>query len=313
MGFGANEICFLHAAREGGVSFARTVMLGRQRLHLSQADLRRSCARMDAPLDAAEADALFKEADGYADPFLRRLGAGRIDTMDASTYEGATIVHDLNAPLPDDLRQRFTVVIDGGTLEHVFNVPVALSSCMRMLEVGGHFLGISPANNYMGHGFYQFSPELFYRVFSEANGFQVESMYVYEGAFTPRFRWYEVKDPSVVRRRVTLEGGVDAMLLVRARKLRDVMPFAQAPQQSDYEASWESAAGGAAGAARQRGLAGAAKTWLVRQAPGLVVRGQRIVKQFSEAVRFDSRTYARVDVRGGVGRLPASRASRESE
>jgi hypothetical protein len=79
-------------------------------------------------------------------------------TLDNSAYEGAAIVIDLNAPLPDALKNRFTAVIDGGCLEHIFNFPQAIKNSMEMLSIGGHFLGITPANNFCGHGFYQFSP-----------------------------------------------------------------------------------------------------------------------------------------------------------
>ena len=78
----------------------------------------------------------------------------------------------MNLPIGDDLKRKFSVVIDGGTLEHVFNFPVAIKNCMQMLDVGGHFFVHTMANNFMGHGFYQFSPELFYRVFSPENGFR---------------------------------------------------------------------------------------------------------------------------------------------
>ena len=69
------------------------------------------------------------------------------------------------------LKNKYTLVIDGGCLEHIFNFPVAIKNCMEMLQEGGHFIGITPANNLMGHGFYQFSPELYFRIFSKENGF----------------------------------------------------------------------------------------------------------------------------------------------
>ena len=109
---------------------------------------------------------------GYAEEFLKRLGAKETISIDASAYEGASLVHDMNLPIGDDLKRRFSVVIDGGTLEHVFNFPVAIKNCMQMVDVGGHFFVHTMANNFMGHGFYQFSPELFYRVFSPENGFR---------------------------------------------------------------------------------------------------------------------------------------------
>jgi len=43
----------------------------------------------------------------------------------------------------------YTTVIDGGSLEHVFNFPQAIANCMNMVAVGGHFIGLSPANNFL--------------------------------------------------------------------------------------------------------------------------------------------------------------------
>ena len=57
-------------------------------------------------------------------------------------------------------------MIDSGSLEHVFNISQALRNCLEMVESGGHFISIGPANNAMGHGFYQFSPELYFRILS---------------------------------------------------------------------------------------------------------------------------------------------------
>ena len=86
-------------------------------------------------------------------------------------------------------------MVDAGSLEHVFDVPTAIRNCMRMVAPGGYFLAITPANNTMGHGFYQFSPELFYRVLSDANGFTVERMLV---TGTSSTRWFEVADPASI-------------------------------------------------------------------------------------------------------------------
>ncbi len=36
-------------------------------------------------------------------------------------------------------------MVDGGTLEHIFNVPVALKSYMEMVRVGGHLILVCPS------------------------------------------------------------------------------------------------------------------------------------------------------------------------
>lgn len=75
-------------------------------------------------------------ADGYCEEFLRQVGARDITSIDASGYERASIVHDMNLPIGSELRRRFSVLIDGGTLEHIFNFPVAIRNCMEMLDNG---------------------------------------------------------------------------------------------------------------------------------------------------------------------------------
>jgi hypothetical protein len=174
---------------------------------------------------------------GWAEPFLQILGAEEVVSVDASAYESCSFVHDLNLPIPGTLKSRFDVVIDGGTLEHVFNFPVAVKNCIDMLSVGGCFLSAAPANNFAGHGFYQFSPELFYRVFSGENGFVIERAFVSE-AYRDN-KWYRVPDPALVRRRVEFVSARPTYLLIQARKISQVETFRCCPQQSDYATVWE--------------------------------------------------------------------------
>jgi hypothetical protein len=47
---------------------------------------------------------------------------------------------------------------------------------MDLLKVGGTFVASTPANYFMGHGFYQFSPELFFRLFCPENGFRLAEL-----------------------------------------------------------------------------------------------------------------------------------------
>jgi len=108
------------------------------------------------------------EPQGVA--FFRLLGVTEVLALDCSPYEGADIVHDLNCPAPEALHDRFDLIVDGGTTEHVFDVRQALTNIARMLKIGGRVIHISPANNWVNHGFYQFSPTLFYDYYG-GNGF----------------------------------------------------------------------------------------------------------------------------------------------
>jgi len=176
MGIDRHFADFLMFARDDGVGFDRVATLGRLNLFVDHRSLGAIFRKHGLPATDEDIRTVRGAADGYAESFLQRLGARECVSIDASSYERASLVHDMNRPIPDELKGRFSVVIDGGTLEHVFNFPVAIQNCMDLLRVGGHFFAHTMANNFMGHGFYQFSPELFYRV-SHAPGRRVRIPY----------------------------------------------------------------------------------------------------------------------------------------
>ncbi|MFN7944600.1 MAG: hypothetical protein U0Z53_04570 [Blastocatellia bacterium] len=237
MGLDVNGTRFLLYARNKGVSFERTAMIGRQGLHLDAAALNRNLSEFGCSLSETEISRLLSESGGYAEPLLRLLGADEVCSFDASDYEQASVIHDFNLPIDESFRNRFSVVLDGGTLEHIFNFPTAIRNCLKMIEPGGCFLGITPANNFLGHGFYQFSPELFFRIFSQQNGFSLVQMLLFEDR--PDAEWFEVTDPDLIRERVTLVNQQPVYLLIIARKQASVQLFASPPQQSDYAALWK--------------------------------------------------------------------------
>jgi SAM-dependent methyltransferase len=232
MGLESNAVRFLISARQAGVNFDSTLTLGHQWLLLTRKEAKRLCAQI-----SQDPDEILRK-DGYADNFLKALGAVELRTMDFSSYEGADIVHDLNQPIPGAEKLRFDVVIDGGTLEHVFNFPQALKNAMELVKVGGRLFCIAPTNNHCGHGFYQLSPELYYRAFCAANGYAVERMYAHEWN---RNVWYAVSDPDAVGRRVEItRGRRSTLLMVQAKRTAERAIFETPPLQSDYVAAWRS-------------------------------------------------------------------------
>lgn len=241
MGLDINAVQFLIAARQEGIEFGDVLTIGRQDLNVYPAKMREQLGKHGFPTEAFAPEA---KDTGFAEPAFKALGAKKVASLDVSDFEGAEVVHDLNKPLPEAFKERFDLVYDGGTLEHVFNFPVALQSCMEMVRSGGTLFIHTVANNYCGHGFYQFSPELFFRVFSETNGFQLERMIAHRVG--PYGRWFEVSDPNAIQSRVDVITLAPLQLLIRARRTRVVPIFAEAPQQSDYTPRWKEGAGGAA-------------------------------------------------------------------
>lgn len=237
MGVSLNDAKLLIRMKVDGVSFRRTATLGRQQIFFRPTDL--ASVVRDSAFSADKVERFFATArdTGSADPLFQLLGAEEIVSLDASDYQGATIRHDLNSPIEPGLHERFDVVFDGGTLEHVFNFPVAVRNAMEMTAVGGHFVSVTPANNQMGHGFYQFSPELFYNVLSPVNGFRVVQMIALE--LSPASRKFQVENPAVIKSRVTLTNLWGVNLFVHAVRESKKSIFEKSPQQSDYAVLWE--------------------------------------------------------------------------
>jgi hypothetical protein len=243
MGIDINAAQLLMRARRSGVSFDSFVSFGRQTLYARKDILLSLLREQKWDVTDEQRDSLLAPSGSTADEFLRILGAKEILAVDASDYEGAAIVHDMNTPIDARHAGRFDAVFDGGTLEHVFNFPVGIANAMRLVRTGGHYLAATPANNFFGHGFYQFSAELYYRIFSEENGFRIESMVVWEESSGSPY--YEISDPAAVRSRVEFVSRRPTYLFIQARKIADVPPFRTYPQQSDYTAVWNDSAAGA--------------------------------------------------------------------
>jgi hypothetical protein len=145
MGLDSSAVKFLCGAKSMGVDFFHTIMVGRQSFVPDRDTLEQISAVLGIHTNPVE---LWRGK--FSEQFFALLGAEQVSSLDASTYEGATFTHDLNLRLPASLSQRFSVVYDGGTLEHVFNFPQALKNCMEMVRIGGHFIQVTVANNFMG-------------------------------------------------------------------------------------------------------------------------------------------------------------------
>eukprot|EP01037_Dinobryon_pediforme_P016593 gene16593-16774_t len=235
---------FLLYCRQLNADFTRSATLGRQALYMEKRDMEAVLRRFDVPYDKNKLKDIFATTRStefkfnFSEPFFEILGAKSVTSIDASEYEGATIIHDMNKPAPEHLHNKFSVLFDGGTLEHIFNFPVAIENCMKMLETGGHFISVAPANNFFGHGFYQFSSELFYRIFTEENGFRIDKVFL--GGEKSNLTWYEIPDPAVTRSRVEFSNQIPTFQLFIAKKIDANAGLHVLPQQSDYhDILWE--------------------------------------------------------------------------
>ena len=65
---------------------------------------------------------------------LALLGAEKVSVADISRYENPDYIIDLNYDVAEEYHNRFDVILDIGTFEHIFDVPIALSNFIKMLE-----------------------------------------------------------------------------------------------------------------------------------------------------------------------------------
>ena len=150
------------------------VMLGRQTMNVGPRGRRFIRQALRAAKLSPDFGNYLQE-DGFSETFLRKLGYPPTASMDYSDFEDCDYTHDLNEPLPAELRQKFDVVIDGGTIEHVFNTPQALDNVFHMLKDDGIFISVNGMTGWAGHGFYQFSPELVWRYWQDARNCEVRT------------------------------------------------------------------------------------------------------------------------------------------
>ena len=109
--------------------------------------------------------------------FFAKFNAKSITTMDVVDWEGCDFVFDLNKPLshcaPENKKyiRHYDIIIDPGTLEHVFNCAEAVRTVYKLLKPNGIAVHHNPLN-WLNHGYHNFSP-CFLREFYEDNGCEV--------------------------------------------------------------------------------------------------------------------------------------------
>ena len=196
----------IHAANLIAIEAARAPLgdvltIGRQSMAVSAAI---ACAR--AGTEVAQSD--------YCEPFLFALGATSIESIDYSGYEGATHVADMGAPV--SLPRQYETVLDSGSLEHIFDVGCAFRNIIRACRVGGRIIHLLPVNNLSGHGFWQFSSDLMYSIYSDENGFSDTE--VFYASSLDADHWYKVPQakPGVRVEMISIE---PIILLCVATKL----------------------------------------------------------------------------------------------
>src|ERR1700722_14498916 len=189
MGLGGQAIDALgreHAYRPiaGDVLF-----IGRQTVYFSPQDLARRlrdhCAEVDEAAIEVDRTTVNRNLKGELATdrsIFRALGLTpeRIKALDVSGYESAEIILHLNQPIPDALRASADFIVDGSTLDNVFDPTMALRNYAELLRPGGRLLAVN-AWNLRDSAYTACSPS-WYLDYFVANGFADCKVYVCVGA-----------------------------------------------------------------------------------------------------------------------------------
>ena len=216
-----------HVSKDGNA-----LTLARQGVHFNKPILEYLMRKYNRQLS----DTIFTS---YCETLFKELGFSNTDSIDCSPYESATIVHDMNNPIPQNLKNKYDYIYDGGTIEHIFNIAQVIDNISEMLKVGGIFCSVTVNNNFSGHGIYQFSPEFFMSAFSERYGMKVLDIYLAE-VNSVYESWINVKsfNENNDGRNMTKFNTTNPVYIITiAQKISDnrLSLMKSAPQQYSYE------------------------------------------------------------------------------
>jgi hypothetical protein len=167
------------------------VTLGNQDVYASLPDLRALFREIDTPWReptaiASHTSELFHGANPersrdyvHARTLFSMFGIEDYADIDAYTIDHPTVIHDLNEPVPEELRGRFGLVIDGGTIEHIFDIRSCFTNVAAMTKVGGRVIHWNSSSNMIDHGFWAINPSAYFDYYS-VNGFDDLSATIFE-------------------------------------------------------------------------------------------------------------------------------------
>ncbi len=175
MGLGtANLVKILQVIKENGTQGKSLCMIGKQDIHIRWDNMREIIHKYHFDFDQKVYEKIkdIYPIDSFQLFEMFGIAGGRVHAVDFSEYENADIVFDLNEDLPEGMFEKYDYVINGGTLEHIFDAAKAMKNISGMVKPGGVIIHIVPLAGLADHGFYSFSPTFFLDYY-ETNGFDI--------------------------------------------------------------------------------------------------------------------------------------------
>jgi len=151
----------------------------------------------------------------FCEEYLKdKLKAFSVESIDIDRREEPTRCYDLGKDTPHrNLKNKYDTIIDGGTLEHVYNFPNAIQNVSDMLKLGGYFIS-SQLLNYTGHGLYTLSPEVLIKA-CLLNGLEPKCIKIAR-ALGPLKTWFNI--PIQTKKRIEISSISPLMMHFVAQK-----------------------------------------------------------------------------------------------
>jgi len=172
----------------------------------------------------------------HARTFFEVMGFDDYVDVDNFEYDQPALLHDMNSPVPEEVVDKFDLVLDGGTVEHIFDIKQVMGNMVRMTRVDGCVMHLASYD--MDHGFYALSPCFLYDYY-RSNGFSDFSCYIMATDYSNVLEDFDKKRPYF-----EYEYGMDLSCLLStssswlifftARKVES-MPELRIPTQGMFE------------------------------------------------------------------------------
>lgn len=225
MGIDLQAIRLLTENKNIGNSLGNVLTLGRQGLSLSH-------KAKKVAIKNYNVDKMLLGNKWCEDLLLKHFGAKSVTSIDFSDFEGASIIHDMNVPI--NIKRKFDTVLDFGTSEHIFNVKTVYENIKLLCKQGGVIIHLVPANNFCGHGFYQFSPMFYKSVYAVDHGYDIKSMYL--SRMSTDKDWFKVSFANI-NDRFVFYNNYPTTLMLTVSKISS-KSRSERIQQPDYENRW---------------------------------------------------------------------------
>jgi len=110
--------------------------------------------------------------------FFAMLGITDVEALDFSPVGNPDYIVEFNDPVPIELHNKYNLVVDGGTFDHLFDMRQAFANVANMVKTGGRVVQWNACPNYLENNtYFLFSPSVFLD-FYELNKFKDCKTYV---------------------------------------------------------------------------------------------------------------------------------------